>query len=479
MSTLGSTLAAMACANWARPISPPDWQTAALLDMNPILLKPQAGACQVIVRGHLHSVQTAADYWGERRQELWPVVADALDRLRASYDLVIAEGAGSPAEINLRERDLVNMRVALYAQADVLLVADIDRGGAFASLLGTWQWLAPAERALVRGFVLNRFRGDAALLEPAPALLEERTGVPVVGVVPFVDQLGLPSEDAASLAVETQPAHEALVEIAVVRLPHLANFDEWEPLAGEPGVQLRYVSSAAELRAPDLVILPGTKATIPDLRWLFERGLAERIRWLARHQTPVLGTCGGYQMLGQRVLDPLQLESEHTAADGLGLLPVETVLAGTKQLVRTRGHVCTGLPSVWSALGACPVEGYEIHLGRTTSIDPGTGTDTGSPVQPLLDLGTRADGAVSADGQVAGTSLHGLLAWENREARHALLRALAATRGLAWQPSPAVRPDPYDRLADVLAARLRLDQLVACSGHWRIMPVTRATSSAG
>ncbi|HEY1291513.1 MAG TPA: cobyric acid synthase, partial [Chloroflexota bacterium] len=221
------------------------------VDMNPILLKPQPTGSQVIVRGRAVGVQSAAEYFGSRRTELWPVVVESLDRLRAAYDVVLAEGAGSPAEINLRARDLVNMRVALHAQADVLLVADIDRGGAFAALLGTWEWLAPAEQALVRGFILNKFRGDASLLAPAPALLEERTGVPVVGVVPYLEDLALPEEDAASL--QQRLALLPKVEIAVIRLPHVANFDEFGPLSMEAGVEVRYVSQPEELRAPDLV----------------------------------------------------------------------------------------------------------------------------------------------------------------------------------------------------------------------------------
>src|ERR1051326_8786329 len=252
----------------------------ASVDMNPILLKPQAETAQVVIRGRVAGAETAAAYWqGSRHEQLWPVVVDALERLRRDYELVIAEGAGSPAEINLRERDVVNMRVARHAQADVVLVADIDRGGAFASLLGPSEWLNADERRLVRGFVLNKFRGDASLLAPAPRLLEERTGVHVLGVVPYVHDLGLPDEDGASL--EELPRPRACVEIAIVPLPHLANFDEFGALLEEACISVRYVSDPLELRAPDLVILPGTKATIPDLVWLKERGLGARIQWLA------------------------------------------------------------------------------------------------------------------------------------------------------------------------------------------------------
>jgi adenosylcobyric acid synthase len=412
------------------------------VDMNPILLKPQPTGSQVIVRGKAVGVQSAAEYFRSRRTELWPVVVESLDRLRADYDLVLAEGAGSPAEINLRARDLVNMRVALYARADVLLVADIDRGGAFAALLGTWEWLTPAERALVRGFILNKFRGDATLLEPAPALLCERTGVPIVGVVPYLVDLAIPEEDAASL-------HERLpvtpkVEIAVIHLPHVANFDEFGPLSTEPGVEVRFVTQPEELRAPDLVILPGTKATIPDLDWLRARGLARRIHWLVAHDTPLLGICGGYQMLGRSVRDPHGLESTQRSMPGLGLFACDTVLAFDKRLARVSGTVRDGLSGVWQDLRGARVEGYEIHLGQT---DPCS--------NPFLDLDSCADGAVSADGRVAGTYLHGVL--EQPEPRRRLVKALAARRGFDWSPSERPAADPFDVLADTLERSLHLD----------------------
>jgi len=416
------------------------------VDMNPILLKPQGGASQVIVRGQVRGVQTAREYFGPERGDLWPVVADSLDRLRADFELVIAEGAGSPAEINLRSRDIVNMRVALHTDAEVLLVGDIDRGGVFASLLGTWEWLTPAERALVGGFVLNKFRGDAALLAPAPALLAERTGVPVLGVVPYIDNLLLAEEDAASLSEHdvTQP----IVDVAVARLPHVANFDEFGALAAEPGVHVRYVSQPAELRAPDLVILPGTKTTIPDLLWLTERGLADRVRWLAVHGTPVIGICGGYQMLGSAVHDPDGVESQHRSAPGLDLLPIETELATEKRLARTLGRVLDHGYGVWSSLAGVSVDGYEIHAGRARvrEVHP-----------PFLELEAGSEGSVAADLPVVGTHLHGLL--EQPEPRHVLVQALAASRGFTWQPAAGRGRDPFDALADILEATVRLDAL--------------------
>ena len=420
------------------------------VDMNPILLKPQAGTSQVIVRGQARGAMSARDYFGRDRHELWPVVAAALESLRADFDLVIAEGAGSPAEINLRPRDIVNMRVALHAAAEVLIVGDIDRGGVFAALLGTWEWLTCDERSLVKGFVLNKFRGDQTLLEPAPALLEERTGVPVLGVVPYIADLLLPEEDAASL--NQRAVSNALVDIAVIHLPHLANFDEFGPLAAEPGVQVRYVSQPPELRAPDLVILPGTKATIPDLKWLVERGLAERIRWLVAHGTPVLGICGGYQMLGAAVHDPHGVESVISSTEGLGLLPIETELALDKRLERTGGRALAHGAGVWSCLGGVPVEGYEIHVGRGRTL---------AEHHPFLELADGPEGSVSIESAVVGTHMHGLL--EQPEPRHALVGALAEARGFTWRADATPPADPYDALADVLEATLRLDGLQAAA----------------
>jgi adenosylcobyric acid synthase len=417
------------------------------VDMNPILLKPQGSTSQVVVRGQMVSAESAAEYWGaERHRELWPVVVDSLERLRADFDLVLAEGAGSPAEVNLRQRDLVNMQVALHARADVLLVADIDRGGAFASLLGTWDWLDDAERALVRGFVLNKFRGDATLLAPAPALLEERTGVPMIGVVPFLHDLQVPEEDGATL--NGRFVREAVVEIAIVHLPHVANFDEFSHLSSQ-GVAVRYVRSPEELRSPDLVVVPGTKATIPDLVWLTERGLAARIRWLAEHGTPVLGVCGGYQMLGREVRDPLRIESDVDCASGLGLLPVATELTADKRLVNVAGRILPTGRGVWQTLGGCAVAGYEMHVGRTHWF--------GEPGTHWLELGGVLDGGASPELAVAGTQVHGVL--QSPEAQQRLLQALAESNGFTL-PEPEVLRDAYDRLADVLDATLNLEPVL-------------------
>jgi adenosylcobyric acid synthase len=285
-----------------------------------------------------------------------------------------------------------------------------------------------------------------ALLAPAPQLLEERTRVAMLGVVPYIHNLGLPEEDAASLEERARP--DASVEIAIVRLPHLANFDEFGPLLEEACVSVRYISDPTELRAPDLVILPGTKATIPDLVWLKERGLGDRIRWLAEHATPLLGVCGGYQMLGLQVSDPHRIESDMTATQGLGMLPITTELTVDKRLINVRGSILPNGAGVWRLLGGVAVEGYEIHMGRTHSH---------AEHAPWLMMDDQAEGSASAHLAVVGTQVHGVL--QSHAARTTLVRGLCHSRGFAYPVAQAPDNDPFDRLADVLEASLTLDAL--------------------
>jgi adenosylcobyric acid synthase len=416
------------------------------VELNPILLKPEADArSQLVVLGRAQGSASARESLA-RRPELWPVVAEALDRLRREFDLVIAEGAGSPAELNLRAQEIVNMRVARHAGAAVLLVGDIDRGGVFASLLGTLALLEPEERALVRGLVVNKLRGDPTLFADGVRELEARSGLPVLGVVPYLTDHGLPDEDAAAISLPTRD--EGIVQVACMRLPRMANFDDLLPLAREPGMAVRFVERPEQLRAPDLVVLPGNKATLADLAWLWERGLAERITALARRGTPVLGLCGGYQMLGRVVRDPDGMESGSLRElDGLGLLPVETTLTPEKRLGLVEGRV-SARDGFWSALDGCPVGGYEIHLGQTTG-----------EVSPFVRLADgRPDGAHLDN--VAGTYLHGFL--DRPEPRRALVRALAARNGLTWSGAESDRDTlsaRLDRLADTLETSLDLARL--------------------
>jgi adenosylcobyric acid synthase len=424
-------------------------------DMNPVLLKPEADSrSQVIVLGRHWQTLRAATFY-RRKEELWPVVTGALDRLRAVHDLVLIEGAGSPVELNLTALDIVNMAVARYARAPVLLVGDIDRGGIFAQLLGTLWLLEPQDRALVRGLVVNKFRGDRGLFGSGVRMLEERGGVPVFGVIPHLSALALPEEDAVALdRVSFTPA-TAEVDVAVIRLPHIANFDDFDPLCGEPGVSVRYVSSGSELGRPQAVILPGTKSTVADLEWLRTQGLATAIQQLADRGCAVVGVCGGYQMLGRVIEDPHGIESICPVAPGLGLLPVETTFATAKATYQSRALIRGG-PGWLRALTSQEVQGYEIHQGRTTG---------GSP---WLEIVTRngesisqVDGAVSDDGRVWGCYLHGLFA--NVEFRRGWLNSLRPTGVISTTTTEVGGSlnESLERLADAVEAALDIKRIEA------------------
>jgi adenosylcobyric acid synthase len=440
----------------------------ASVDMNPILLKPEADArSQVIVAGRSIGSLRAVEYQ-EKKAELWPVVTTALDRLRAQHDVIVAEGAGSPAEINLKHADLSNMRIALHADATVLLVGDIDRGGVFASLLGTLELLDPAEHALVRGVAINKFRGDPTILAPGLEMLNERTGVPVLGVLPYLRGLDLPQEDSLSLdgAGAASSGRDDL-DIAVMRLPRIANFDDFDPLRAEPNVRVRYVERASDLGQPDLAIIPGTKTTMADLEWLRGTRLADALCALAEAGAPIFGICGGSQMLGRRIDDPHGSESEIPSTPGLGLLPVDTTFAPVKRTVRVEGQLLRADGPLAGASDSA-VRAYEIHMG-TTRADPG--------VRPLVRIERRSgesvdelDGAISHNGLVVGTYLHGL--FDNDPLRYALLDWLAARRpGRTALPGPSTRHQTaperalqLDRLADVVRANLDLNPLLTVCG---------------
>jgi adenosylcobyric acid synthase len=423
-------------------------------DMNPVLLKPEADSrSQVIVLGRRWRTLRAADFY-RRKEELWPVVTAALDRLRAAHDLVLIEGAGSPAELNLKALDIVNMAVARHARAPVLLTGDIDRGGIFAQLLGTLWLLEPEDHALVRGLVVNKFRGDRALFADGVRILEERGGVPVLGVMPYLSALALPEEDAVALDADT-PSARGMVDVAVVRFPHVANFDDFDPLRAEPGVGLRYVTTPATLGRPHAVILPGTKSTLADLEWLRAQGLADAVQRLAGEGVAVVGICGGYQMLGGMIHDPLGVESGQSSLPGLGLLPTETVFAEAKATYQSRARILDG-PMWLRGVAGQEVVGYEIHLGRT---------DGG---RPWLEINRRngqavalTDGAIREDGRVWGCYLHGLFA--NDAFRRAWLNSLhpeTPTPAHAGKPHTALEIS-LERLADTVETALDMQRLEA------------------
>ena len=467
------------------------------VDMNPILLKPEtASRSQVILHGKPYATLGARDYYAER-PALWAAATASLDRLRAGYDLVVIEGAGSPAEINLRDTDMANMAVARYASSPVILVGDIDPGGVFAQFVGTLALLLPEERALVKGLVVNKFRGDVSLLEPGLRALEGLAGLPVLGVLPWLRDLGLAEEDAQPLERRAPAAAGDFnaagrgdapgLDIAVIHYPHLANFDDIDALRLEEGVSLRFVEKAEELGYPDAVILPGSKATLADLAWLRARGLDEGIRWLARAGRSVVGLCGGYQMLGRGLADPEGVEGNPSSAPGLGLLAVETTFAAAKHVARLSGSVLGGPAFFASAKGAA-LEGYEIHAGETRRVD---GQEGSAPLFVLRaesgaapggdPAGEILDGAAAQDGRVWGSYLHGI--FDEPAFRRSWLDSLApGKRNRARGPATAYVPLPglslaearetaLDRLADAAEQNLDIEAIARMAGLASIHPM--------
>ncbi|RMD68461.1 MAG: cobyric acid synthase, partial [Bacteroidetes bacterium] len=419
--------------------------------MNPLLLKPNSETgSQVVALGRPVGNMDVHAYhaW---RDTGWAIVEKAYRQLAERAQVMLIEGAGSIAEINLRDRDITNLAVARMADAGVLLVADIERGGVFASILGTLQLLDPGDRARVLGVIINRFRGDASLLEPGIRELEARTGVPVLGVVPWLD-LHLPAEDSLSLDNRVRSS-EGVVRIGVVRLPRIANSTDFEPFEQEPGVVLQYLTRPEELAGVDLLILPGTKSTLGDLDWLRRTGLAEAIRAWHASGGMVVGICGGFQMLGQRVTDPDGVEGAPSETEGLGLLDIETVMRPVKQTHQVEATFLTAAGAAGFA-GFERIRGYEIHAGETRY---------GILARPLLRLTRRSgeevaieDGAVSSDGRVWGSYLHGL--FDDERLRHALLLPLFLAKGIEPEGQQSTDLDSeLDRLAGHLETHLDLE----------------------
>jgi adenosylcobyric acid synthase len=435
--------------------------------MNPVLLKPssETGA-QVVLLGKVWGQVTASDYHTRRVEQLFPEVIGAYQRLAADYELILLEGAGSPAEINLRDHDIVNLRMAHAADAACLLVGDIDRGGVFASLLGTLQLLDTQDRARIRGFVINKFRGDESLLRPGVTAMEERLELPCLGVVSFLADLGLDEEDGVALEDRLLAARRwkhresgsaRALRIGVIALPHMANFTDFDALALEPAVSLGYMEQAGEMAAADLLILPGSKQTLDDLRWLEHRGFAREIHRLHGNGVPIIGICGGYQMLGNSIEDPHGIENngEPCSRDGLGLLPVRTVLQAKKTVRRV--HVSVRSKLFGSCLGPeNHFDGYEIHVGETF-YEPGA-----HPLADIVRQGDSApDGAVGGSGRVLGTYVHGL--FDNDDFRHSFIQAARAAVDLTpaetWVNVTAEREARIDRLANHLRNSLDIDLL--------------------
>ena len=441
------------------------------VDMNPILLKPEGDRrSQVVVLGKSIGSMTATEYH-EYKPRLTTVIAESLTRLRSNYDLVVIEGAGSPAEINLKDRDIVNMHVAKLADAPVLLVGDIDRGGVFASFVGTMELLEPDERDRVAAFVVNKFLGDLALLTPGLEFLSERTGKPVLGVVPYIKDLHIADEDSVSLEARMarrRPSQQEL-DVVVVRMPHLSNYDDVEALEHEAGVVVRFVEQPDEVAGADLVILPGSKSTVADLAWLRASGFAGAIEARAREGGPLLGVCGGCQMLGEMIDDPHGVESAEPHVRGLGLLALRTHFEQEKVTAQVLARVLR--PSfLTDGVGLEEaVHGYEIHMGMVVPHN-----QQASPFEIQSRNGrteVRSDGALSSNGMVVGTLLHGL--FENEAIRAGTLAFLRRRKGIfsgdIIRRIPT-KQDEYDRLDAVVREHLDCELLWRLTGLCSVSP---------
>lgn len=418
--------------------------------MNPILLKPTSDCgSQVIVNGKAIGNQTAREYWGNKRA-LIPVVREAYESLAAEYDIIVLEGAGSPAEINLKQDDIVNMGMAALADAPVLLVGDIDRGGVFASLYGTVMLLEEDERARIGGLVINKFRGDVDILKPGLTMLEDLTGKPVVGVVPYA-KLDIDDEDSLSDQLE-QTNRGTLLDIAVVRLPRISNFTDFSALPRVPGVGVRYVDRPDQLEGADLILLPGSKSTIADLKWLRESGLEAQILKQHAAGAPVFGVCGGYQMMGHAIHDPEGSEGGGSIR-GMGLLPTETVFRSDKTTTQASG-VLLDIEGDLAALSSAHTKGYEIHMGETTLLEGA------KPLQRLT-RGTETVLDGCQQGNAYGTYLHGI--FDESEVVQGLAQALADKKGVTLDAHAMdvrqYKEMQYDKLADTVRAALDMDKI--------------------
>ncbi len=429
-------------------------------DMNPILLKPNSDVgSQVIIQGRAVGNMSVAVY-NAFKPEAFKKVRESFHRLADRFDFIVAEGAGSLAEINLKAHDIANLKVARMAGCPVILVADIDRGGVFAQIIGSWELLEPAERALIKGVIINKFRGDPSLLTSGLDLVRARTGLPLLGVIPYLRDLGLPEEDSVALARKpgTSADGGARIRIGVVKLPRISNYTDFDLLEREADVLLSYIDTPAQLAGLDLLIIPGSKSTIPDLEFLAGRGLMTAIR---EFPGTIMGICGGFQMLGHRVSDPHGVESSQKEAEGLRLLDAVTLLLAEKE---THLVVAELLPEAFQVVPRCRREltGYEIHQGETI---------LGLSAHPFSRITRRSgrevevlDGAVSPDGRIFGTYLHGIL--DNDSFRTALVNRFRKEKGLDLRKEGESRPDPFDRLAAHLAAHLDLPKL------WEICGLT-------
>jgi len=439
---------AQAVQAWAAGIAPQ-------VEMNPILLKPQGDmTSQVILKGRPVGRTTSTQYYENFFDQGWQAIQESLARLSQDFDFLVCEGAGSPVEVNLKHRDLTNMRVAKHLNAPTVLVADIDRGGVFAHIIGTLDLMEPDERALIKGIIINKFRGQREVLEPGLDWLKQRTGIPVLGVVPWLDN-DLPAEDSLSLLDRTPGSKkQADITVAVIRLPRISNFTDFDPLESEPNVRVVYLSPKEHLNYPDAVIIPGTKTTIADLLILQRTGMAEEIQNYVAAGGTVMGVCGGFQMMGQFLADPEGIEGHEGRFKGLDLVPIRTVIT-QKKIARQR-DTASQYPQV-----GLPISGYELHQGRTQLILSEGEAQNGTKFEFLFE--DRGLGVVDSSQSLWGTYLHGL--FDNGPWRRAWLNRLRQQRGLGSLPTgiPNYREQReavLNSLADSIGEHLDLTPLL-------------------
>jgi adenosylcobyric acid synthase len=432
-------------------------------DMNPVLLKPMGQAMtQVVLQGKVFRNESAKGYY-QMKDLLLPRVMESYGRLKERYDAIVLEGAGSASEINLRERDIVNTEMAKRAGSPVILVADIDRGGVFASMIGTMNLFTRRERRLVMGSIVNKFRGDVTLFSSGVEILERKTRRPVFGVLPYFTDLHLPEEDSVALQHGRKGRGGVVdgVRISVVHLPYISNYTDFDPFEVEEGVELRYTKIPLELQNSDVVILPGTKNTIADLQWLKENGFEEALKKHVRRGKTLIGICGGFQMLGTSVQDPHGVETDHGETTGLGLLEMGTVLEREKTLARVEGS-CIPESIIGIASGSVSVEGYEIHMGVSE------GNACGNPVFQLNSRNgapiDQTEGACNKNGTVWGTYLHGL--FENDRFRSGFLRKHGRAVGKELNYRTFL-DGQYDRLADLIEEHVRVDAILHTAERFR------------
>jgi adenosylcobyric acid synthase len=435
---------AQAVQAWAAKIEP-------RVEMNPILLKPQGDmTSQVIMMGTAVGRVQAADYYRDYFDRGWAAITSCLDQLATEFDYIVCEGAGSPAEINLKHRDLTNMRVASYLQANTVLVADIDRGGVFAHIVGTLELLEPEERALIKGFIINKFRGQRSLLESGITWLEERTGIPVIAVIPMLDQV-FPAEDSLDLLERRSNKPNAETKIGVVKFPRISNFTDFDPLDGEPTINLKYITKKDELSSCDVIILPGSKTTIADLNWLNQTGIATAIADYHANGGIVMGICGGFQMLGATIADPAGIEGIAGEYPGLNLIPLQTTITATKT-TRQR-TTTTKYPH-----SNISISGYEIHQGTTKW------HSTGANIANYEHLFTDDTlGLVDRELTIWGTYLHGI--FDNGTWRRNWLNQIRTRRHLSPITTDVLdyatqRDEIFDQLADSISEHLDLTPLM-------------------